>query len=245
MESMFSQSQAAWASPELSYEERMLVQPEEESPASPTWDRMEPWLHRLPAREQDFVRLYYKDGLRQEQISAMFGCTQAGVSYRLAKARKRLQFLQVCPALTKDDFDLALLWEDPVNVELAFRCYFTTCQSLVALELGMSQGQVRGRYWAVVSRIRRRMAEAAAETAFIARRMRDMSRSSEEVRRAEEQAERAAADSPLRPFLKALLLVASHWNVMNEVHFPWMDERASAVIITVEDATRRRVRRKK
>lgn len=245
LESMFSQSEAAWANPELSFEERMLVQPEEgEAPPATSWSEMEPFIHRLPPREQDYVMLYYQQGIRQEQIASLFGVTQAGVSYRLGKAKKRLQFLQVCPQLTRDQFDLALVWETEVNLEIAWRCYETTCQSLVALQLGMSQGQVRARYWAVVARIRRRMAEAAHEAAYVARRMKDMSRSSEEVRRAEEQAEAAATDSPLRVFLKALLLTASHWNILNEVRFPWhLDE--AATIMTVDDHPAGRKRRRK
>jgi len=145
-----SSEDGPWAERGLSYEERMLAREEApELPAPQTLEAVSPWLHRLPAVEQDMLRLYYQEGLRQVQIARIFGMTQAAVSHRLSRARVRLQWLQTVPLLDPEQFDedLSLLLR-PLAIEIMRIVYETTCQEeavrrLAARDLPTTQGAVR------------------------------------------------------------------------------------------------------
>src|SRR5208337_2153769 len=88
---------------------------------------IEKYLPRIPPREADLIRLYCIDKMKQEQIARLFGITQAAVSYRLARGRKRLQFLATIPELDRDELELDLgpKFRDQ-DREILWRMYVTT-----------------------------------------------------------------------------------------------------------------------
>lgn len=104
-----------------------------------------PLLDRIPAMEADMFRMYYIDGKPQTDISDIFGISQAGVSYRLARATRRIKFLVSLPSLSDDDVTAALR-STPLNtVEIAILLKYreTTQQTRTAVETGLSQSKVR------------------------------------------------------------------------------------------------------
>jgi DNA-directed RNA polymerase specialized sigma24 family protein len=225
IEGLFPERRALWGDREESAEQRLLQA--EESPEDPPpmgWAAMEPLLKKLPPREQDFVRLYYHQGLKQAQIASLFDLTQAAVSYRLFRARRRLEFLRVLPDLDMEAFrrDLAFLPRRVLDVVEG--CYLTTCQSLVAARLGITQGAARSRYQAGMRLVSRRLARDVEDAEYLAVR---------EGRDPEEAVREARASHFLTPYLRALILVSEHWNVLHEIEFPWQNN--PAVIIAVDD----------
>jgi DNA-directed RNA polymerase specialized sigma24 family protein len=118
-------------------------------------DTIDRYLDRIPAREADFIRLYHRDKLKQEQIAKLFGITQAAVSYRLHRGIKRIQFLRTIPELKSEDFEREVApmfeWQDK---EILWRMYGTTCQSEIAKQLGLTQARVRHRFFRSLDKIR-------------------------------------------------------------------------------------------
>lgn len=94
---------------------------------------MEPFLDRLPERERDLITLYYHLNKNQKDIAKIFGVTQGAVSSRLARARKRLQFLRDMPKIPTNDIELKLkeIFE-PIEIEIIKCMIKTTCQSETA-----------------------------------------------------------------------------------------------------------------
>lgn len=104
----------------------------------------------LPEREADFVDLYYFHYKTQTEIAFLFRVSQPTVCYRLQRAAKRIHFLLSRPTLSdemmrkmKEDFHQVL--KDPDDVRIMELMYETSCQSVAAKELGVSQGRVRHR----------------------------------------------------------------------------------------------------
>lgn len=96
-------------------------------------DDIKPFLHRLPAKEQDLMDLYYFRQKRQKDIARMFNISQGAVSHRLARARKRLKFLKDMPKV--EDRVLLLKLKSlfsPMDTDIVYHMTKTTCQSLVA-----------------------------------------------------------------------------------------------------------------
>lgn len=60
------------------------------------WERLEPYLHRLEPIEEDVLRMVHW-GMRQEQIARYFGVVQCAISYRIARARQKVQILRTLP----------------------------------------------------------------------------------------------------------------------------------------------------
>ena len=111
----------------------------------------------LPAREADFVELYYFKKLRQTDIAEIFGVSQPTVCYRLARAAARIRFLLGLPDDVNIDgmeADLSSLLPDPLDVQIMLLMWQTTCQSEVAKRLGVSQGLVRHRFLRAISRMK-------------------------------------------------------------------------------------------
>lgn len=75
-------------------ESRAWTTPENLSLGS--WQRLEPYLARLEPIEADMLTMAH-DGMRQEQIARYFGMVQCGVSYRIARARQKVQILRTLP----------------------------------------------------------------------------------------------------------------------------------------------------
>jgi DNA-directed RNA polymerase specialized sigma24 family protein len=113
-------------------------------------------LELLPAREADFVDLYYFRQLRQTDIAAIFGVSQPTVCYRLARAADRIKFLLHLPDICRKKLtaDLSGFLSDPLDVQVMVLMWETTCQSEVAKRLGVSQGLVRHRFLRSLERMR-------------------------------------------------------------------------------------------
>lgn len=141
--------------------------------------RIAPLLDRIPEREADLIYLYFVHGKRQADIAAIFGVTQAAISYRLDRGIKRVKFLLSIPQVTEMDLrrDLAEAFPTRVNcphpecgkqadcpvckgngtirvdVEILVGMWTTTCQSEVANRLFLTQGRVRHRFFKAVDRL--------------------------------------------------------------------------------------------
>lgn len=110
-------------------------------------ERLDHILERLPKIEADAIYLHYAKGKRQCDIAHIFGVTQAAVSYRLKRARKRLAFFLMVPPLTSEQIrDTLKDHFKSSDIDILVRLHETTCQSQVAHDLGISQGRVRHRF---------------------------------------------------------------------------------------------------
>lgn len=134
------------------------------------WSDIEPFLDELPAVEADCMTLYYGERLSQLQIALVLKqagvvpTTQAGVSYRIGRGRKRIQFLRTIPKRETDREVFASdlePWLRPDDVEAVWQYYRLTCQSAAAAKVGTTQGKVRMKLLRFMKRIE------AAEREFI------------------------------------------------------------------------------
>lgn len=133
-------------------------------PNSLDFSLIEKYLYRIPIREADLIRLYYKDKMKQEQIAKLFRITQAAVSYRLHRGIKRIQFLRTIPELEKRDFDIELGPKfSEQDREILWRMYETTCQSEIAKQMGLTQGRVRHRFFRALGKIKELIASEINE----------------------------------------------------------------------------------
>jgi hypothetical protein len=138
--------------------------------------RIIPLLDRIPEREADLIYLYFVHQKKQADIAAIFGVTQAAISYRLDRGIKRIKFLLSIPQVTEEDLrrDLAEVFPSRVgcprpgckkhddcpvckgeggirvDVEILVGMWVTTCQSEVANRLSLTQGRVRHRFFKAV-----------------------------------------------------------------------------------------------
>lgn len=114
----------------------------------PRLEKIKSVLDRLPDRETDLIRLYFFMDKKQMDIAEIFGITQAAVSYRIKRALARLRFLVDMPDMSKEEIYTYMLGILPTDLDAKIfeEMYETTCQSEVALRLGITQGRVRHRY---------------------------------------------------------------------------------------------------
>lgn len=116
-------------------------------------DRVRTVLGDIPAREADFVELYFFQRVRQTAIAAIFNVSQPTVCYRLQRAAARIKYLLDVPPYDpyRIEEDLSGVLGDPIDVQIMLGMIKTTCQSEVAKEMGVTQGFVRHRYLRSVS----------------------------------------------------------------------------------------------
>lgn len=119
-------------------------------------ERVRSVMDQLPDREADFIDLYYFRHLKQTDIASIFGVSQPTVCYRLQRAAARIQFLLSLPAITPEEMDATLdtLLTDPLDKQIMKRMLSTTCQSVVAKEVGKTQGLVRHRFIRTIKAMR-------------------------------------------------------------------------------------------
>lgn len=113
-------------------------------------------MEALPAREADFVDLYYFRRKKQTEIAFIFGCSQPTVCYRLQRATARIQFLLQIPHVEESELlrDMEAFLTDPLDVKIMMLMWSTTCQSEAAKQLGITQGKVRHRFLRTLNRMR-------------------------------------------------------------------------------------------
>lgn len=114
-------------------------------------EKLNSLIDRLPDLEADAVYLHYGKGKKQSDIAHIFGITQAAVSYRLKRARRRLEFFLSIPSLTSAELRSRLEGHfTPHDIEILVGISETTCQSKVAEALNLTQGRVRHRFFRAV-----------------------------------------------------------------------------------------------
>jgi Sigma-70, region 4 len=136
--------------------------------------QLRPLLERIPEREADIIELYFLMDKRQADIATIFGMTQAAVSYRLARGIKRIKFLLDIPDVSREQMqrDLSEIftvrasgkesqeWGSRtidgihIDVQILLHMWETTCQSVVAQQLNLTQGRVRHRFFKAVARLK-------------------------------------------------------------------------------------------
>ena len=124
----------------------------------PSYEKqIEPLLSLIPKREADLIYLYFVCKKRQADIAAIFGVTQAAISYRLDRGIQRIKFLLTLPSVTEEDLrrDLPNVFPNApdgtnIDVDILVGMWRTTCQSEVATRLGLTQGRVRHRFFKAV-----------------------------------------------------------------------------------------------
>lgn len=113
-------------------------------------------LDQIPAREADFVDLYFFKKVRQTTIAELFNISQPTVCYRLQRAAERLRYLIDMPVHDAwlMEQDLRGVLTDEKDIQIMLGMVRTTCQSEVAQELGVTQGFVRHRYFRTIDRLK-------------------------------------------------------------------------------------------
>jgi predicted transcriptional regulator len=113
-------------------------------------------LDRIPAREADFIELYFFNRVRQTTIAELFNISQPTVCYRLQRAAERLKYLIDMPVHDPwlMEQDLRGVLTDEKDIHIMMGVARTTCQSEVAQELGVTQGFVRHRYLRTIDRLK-------------------------------------------------------------------------------------------
>lgn len=104
--------------------------------------------HLLPAREADFIELYFFKELKQTDIAILYNVSQPTVCYRLQRAVERIKYLLSIPHLTQEilETDLKAFLPNDLDVKIMCLMYETTCQSETAKMLGVTQGLIRHRF---------------------------------------------------------------------------------------------------
>jgi len=200
------------------------------------FDSMERYLRRIPDREADLITLYYRDGMRQEQIGKLFSITQAAVSYRLHRGIKRIQFLRTIPELARQEFDqeLAPRFSDQ-DGEILWLMYETTCQSKIAKILKLTQGRVRHRFFRALTKIRDMIAEEVAEKKSVATALKKHGAEASKVEAAELEVSNAITGSTLSKYFTVYSSIADkNFNILNEVSIPQFKNRGDSVLLTVK-----------
>jgi DNA-directed RNA polymerase specialized sigma24 family protein len=113
--------------------------------------KVAPLLDRIPQREADLIYLYFIQRKKQAEIAQIFEVTQAAISYRLDRGLQRIKFLLSIPQVTEEEIrrDLAPVFEE-IDVNILVGMWETTCQSVVAERLDLTQGRVRHRFFNAV-----------------------------------------------------------------------------------------------
>jgi len=222
----------------------------EESSGGFVYANIEQYLHRIPARERDLVRLYFKDRLKQEQIAKLFGITQAAVSYRLHRGIKRIQFLRTIPELSKAEFDLDIGSKfSSQDTEILWRMYETTCQSEIAKQMGLTQGRVRHRFFRSLNKIkeliREEVREKLAKVSYMLKQGSKnvdlaeahvlLSAANDEFKSVNDQLVSAVRASRYGKYWTVFYAISDkRFNILHEVSLPQFKDRGDAQIMPIE-----------
>jgi DNA-directed RNA polymerase specialized sigma24 family protein len=101
-------------------------------------------LQYLPLTDAQMLMAYH-NGVKQRELGDQYIMTQAAVSYRLKRARERLEFLKHYPQLSRSTLRrlLGSLGYEQQRITILTELYITTCQLTVAAAAGVTQGRVR------------------------------------------------------------------------------------------------------
>jgi hypothetical protein len=119
-------------------------------------------LDMIPKIEADIIHLHYFRGKTQTDIARIFSIKQSAVHYRIRRGLARIKFLMERPPIDEDRLrsDLRTIGLDNTvpgtavtDIDILITMYHSTCQSVVASQLDLTQGLVRHRFLRAVSRI--------------------------------------------------------------------------------------------
>lgn len=119
-------------------------------------------LDKIPRIEADIIHLHYFRGKTQTDIARIFSIKQSAVHYRIRRGLARIKFLMERPAIDEDQLrtdlrtiglDNAVPGTDVTDIDILITMYHSTCQSVVAAQLDLTQGLVRHRFLRAVARI--------------------------------------------------------------------------------------------
>lgn len=192
---------------------------------------IEHYLPRIPIREADLIRLYFRDELKQEQIARVFKITQAAVSYRLHRGKKRIQFLRTIPELDQDTFDSELGPKfSEQDLQILWLMYETTCQSAIAKRMGLTQGRVRHRFFRALDKIKSLISDECREAEVRLRR--GPNRDDADLL-ARQMTQVAKASCYAKYYTVFFAISDKHFNILHEVSLPQFKNRGDAEILTV------------
>jgi len=132
----------------FSTEDRLLYFPETDpAEVAERFSSLQPFLARLPKREQDLLFMHFIMKKKQTELGIIFNRTQAAISYRIKKAITRLQFLMDIPNVDERDIrkDLSLIFVDQ-DMDIMVGMFNHTCQTQVARDLDSNQCYIRHRF---------------------------------------------------------------------------------------------------
>ncbi len=201
------------------------------------YSSIERFLVRIPPREADLIRLYYKERMKQEQIARLFRITQAAVSYRLHRGIKRIQFLLTIPELELEPFFLELGPKfSEQDLEILWRMYETTCQSEIAKQMGLTQGRVRHRFFRALDKIVDLIKEDARERVIQIRALRSAGASLDTIAAAEGALGDDIAGSKYGKYRTVFTAISDrHFNILHEVSLPQFRDRGDAQILSLAE----------
>jgi hypothetical protein len=106
------------------------------------------YMARINPVEADMLELHLIKGIPQSVIGLIFGYTQPNVHYRITRALERLKVVFQIPFFTEEEIETKLkgFFSNPKDVLVLKLVYLYSSQSLVAREIGESQGKVRYRF---------------------------------------------------------------------------------------------------
>jgi len=220
-------------------EQKLAPDPEEELQAEShhlDFSALEPYLHRIPPREADLIKLYHHDKMKQEQIAKLFHITQAAVSYRLHRGIKRIQFLRTIPELENEQFELELGPKfSEQDCEILWRMYETTCQSEIAKQMNLTQGRVRHRFFRALQKIKDLIAEEAREKQVQIQMLKKQNKSASDIEAAEKELSDSIDNSKYGKYFTVFFAISDkHFNILHEVSLPQFRDRGDAQILPIE-----------
>lgn len=214
------------------------------------YGNIEKYLARIPPRESDLIKLYFKDRMKQEQIAKLFRITQAAVSYRLHRGIKRIQFLRTIPELDKASFDIELGPKfSEQDMEILWRMYETTCQSEIAKQMGLTQGRVRHRFFRSLNYIKelikddvrekhtklQMLLKHGAKIENVSETVSSLEAARKELESADDALKTAVKTSKYGKYWTVFYAISDkHFNILHEVSLPQFKDRGEAVIIPIE-----------
>lgn len=94
-------------SPKSDLIDKLEYEPEHHRPldfSEPNWDKILPYLDRLPPPEYDVIYYHLRHHMSQDAVGKLLGRSQGTISTMLEKAVRRLQFMQTISDLDRDEF---------------------------------------------------------------------------------------------------------------------------------------------
>lgn len=115
---------------------------------------LEPFLDQIPDRESDAIIMYFFLKKHQKEIARVLRVTQGAISSRIKCGLRRLKFLVKYKDLTAEDLrrDLKGIFDNQ-SIGILAKMLETSCYSLVAEQLELTQVVVRYRFLRILEQL--------------------------------------------------------------------------------------------